>query len=134
MEWFFGGWRRCSVLSNKTLLGFVALFLCCAASKLVAADDPAADPSAGGIKDNSFFIEEAYNQDQGVVQNIFTVQHNWENDFGKSRALLFNFTQEIPLGSEQNQFSYSLPFQRLTDIADDGSQTRFEGIGPLATP
>jgi hypothetical protein len=33
----------------------------------------ASEPLAKGIQDNSFFIEEAYNQEPGVMQHIFNV-------------------------------------------------------------
>ena len=33
----------------------------------------ASEPLAKGIQDNSFFIEEAYNQEPGVVQHIFNL-------------------------------------------------------------
>lgn len=32
-----------------------------------------ADPPAKGIQDNSFFVEEAYNQEPGIVQHIINV-------------------------------------------------------------
>jgi hypothetical protein len=40
----------------------------------------ASEPLAKGIQDNSFFIEEAYNQEPGVVQHIFKLGnrfHQW---------------------------------------------------------
>jgi hypothetical protein len=42
------------------------------------------------IQDNSFLVEEAYNQEEGVVQHIntFVRQHNGD--------LLYTFTQECP--------------------------------------
>jgi hypothetical protein len=57
------------------------------------------------IRDNSFLIEEAYNQEKGVVQHIFTSQFN--NRFNKTEGA---FSQEWPVGSEKHQFSYTLPF------------------------
>ena len=55
---------------------------------------------AAGVQDNSFLIEEAYNQEAGVVQHIFNLRrqgHDWS----------FAFTQEWPVGSQTHQFSYS---------------------------
>jgi hypothetical protein len=52
------------------------------------------------IQDNSFFIEEAYNQDPRVVQHIFTVQ--------RDRIYNGTFTQEWPAGGLKNQLSYSV--------------------------
>jgi hypothetical protein len=59
------------------------------------------------IEDNSFLIEEAFNQRMGVLQHIFNVN---VNDFG-SRDVTYSFTQEIPLTDESHQLSYSLNYQ-----------------------
>jgi len=39
----------------------------------------ASEPLAKGIQDNFFFIEEAYNQEPGVVQHILTVPIDFTN-------------------------------------------------------
>jgi len=75
------------------------------------------------IEDNSFLIEEAYNQEAGVVQHIFTAIYN--ND-SRSRGWNFNFTQEWPVFSQDHQFSYSVPSSHLIDGAD-----RVYGIGDI---
>ena len=71
--------------------------------------------SAFGIADNSFLVEEAYNQEPGIFQNIFVMTRlrpgQW---FGA-------FTQEWPLRSQRHQVSFSVPFQRSfgeNDIGD----------------
>ena len=48
---------------------------------LLAPQSPliASEPLAKGIQDNSFFIEEAYNQEPGVVQHIFNVPVDFTN-------------------------------------------------------
>src|SRR5690349_3318435 len=57
-----------------------------------------------GIQDNSFLIEEAYNQERGVVQHISTFSREWN-----SRDWLYTFTQEWPApGNWRHQVSYSL--------------------------
>ncbi len=58
------------------------------------------------IEDNSFFIEEAYNQEAGIVQHISngTYFKSPQEDF------VFTFTQEWPIGSQKHQFSYTLPY------------------------
>ena len=58
------------------------------------------------IEDNSFLIEEAYNQEPHVVQHIGT----WLRAL-RSAPWIFTFTQEWPLWSQRHQFSYSIPFQ-----------------------
>jgi hypothetical protein len=61
------------------------------------------------IEDNSFFIEEAYNQEPGVVQHISTFAVT-----GASRRdLFYNFTQEWPFRSQTHQLSYTVPVSRL---------------------
>ena len=75
------------------------------------------------IEDNSFLIEEAYNQEAGVVQHIFTAIYN--ND-SRSRGWNFNFTQEWPVFSQDHQFSYSVPSSHFIDGAD-----RVYGIGDI---
>ena len=55
------------------------------------------------IEDNSFLIEEAYNQDPGVVQHINNFQ------FMKDHTWFYSFTQEWPVPGEKHQLSYSIP-------------------------
>jgi DtxR family Mn-dependent transcriptional regulator len=60
---------------------------------------PAAAPFK--ISDNSFLVEEAFNQEAGIFQNIFNTVHNdgtWAS----------TFTQEWPVISQAHQFSYTL--------------------------
>jgi len=62
---------------------------------------------AAPIQDNSFLIEEAYNQERGVVQHI----SSWTR-FTTGREWLYAFTQEWPAGSQRHQLSYTVPFVR----------------------
>lgn len=64
---------------------------------------PAAKKSAEpfAITDNSFLVEEAFNQEAGVFQNISNavfVNSNW----------VFGFTQEWPIHTQTHQFSYTV--------------------------
>ena len=54
------------------------------------------------ITDNSFLVEEAFNQEAGVVQNIFT----WTR--GQQGGWVGNFTQEWPAPGMRHQLSYSI--------------------------
>jgi hypothetical protein len=56
------------------------------------------------IVDNSFFVEEAFNQDKGIFQNIFV----WSRD--RSGAWEGSFTQEWPAPALTHQLSYTIPF------------------------
>jgi Putative MetA-pathway of phenol degradation len=72
---------------------------------------------AKGIQDNSFFIEEAYNQEPGVVQHILNVPIDFING---SREMTPSFTQEWPLFSQTHQFSYTIPYAFTED--DNGME------------
>jgi len=67
------------------------------------------------IEDNSFFIEEAYNQDWGIAQNIF--EFFYHPTFPKDS--FFTFTQEWPVPDVRNQFSYTIPYT-LFDSGEQG--------------
>jgi hypothetical protein len=63
---------------------------------------PVEEPVAFEIQDNSFLIEEAFNQEAGVFQNIFGFIRE-----GDSWELAV--TQEWPVMSQAHQLSYTLP-------------------------
>ena len=74
----------------------------------IAAQEPKPrQEEAAPIQDNSFLIEEAYNQPGGVVQHIntFALDRN-----GKSWS--YSFTQEWPFLSQRHQVSYTVPVLR----------------------
>lgn len=62
---------------------------------------------AGKIRDNSFLVEEAYNQEKGVVQHIQAFQYM------KDGSWSYVFTQEWPVPKETHQFSYTIPVLHL---------------------
>jgi hypothetical protein len=66
-----------------------------------------AQPLAKGIQDNSFLVEEAYNQEPGVVQHIFNVPVLLTRG---EQEITPSFTQEWPLFSQTHQFSYTIPY------------------------
>lgn len=59
------------------------------------------------ILDNSFLVEEAFNQEGGIFQNIFGFQRS-------DGAWDFGFTQEWPVRSQQHQLSYTVPFSGVS--------------------
>jgi hypothetical protein len=73
------------------------------------------------IQDNSFLVEEAYNQEAGVIQHIFTYQQM------KGNSSQFTFTQEWPVPKQDHQLSYTIP---VTRIKGDGQDER--GLGDIA--
>lgn len=61
-------------------------------------------PAPPGIQDNSFLIEEAYNQEAGIVQHISSFAR-----FVDSKDWAYTFTQEWPAPrNPRHQFSYTL--------------------------
>jgi hypothetical protein len=111
-------------LAASSLIGFFAAGIACAPA--VAQE--------GAIQDNSFLVEEAYNQEAGVVQHISVLElarrgGDWSLDF----------TQEWPAPNMRHQLSYTVPVARadgkggLGDVAINYRyQLVGEGGGPLA--
>lgn len=73
------------------------------------------------IQDNSFLVEEAYNQEAGVVQHIQTFMY-----MKQSKDWSYSFTQEWPFHDQTHQLSYTIPLLRLKD-ASSGN-----GVGDIA--
>jgi hypothetical protein len=89
-------------MRNWKLVGFLFLGL----SPLAAQQEPPP------IQDNSFLIEEAYNQERGVVQHINTFIY-----FARSHDWLYTFTQEWPVPhNARHQLSYTLAVLRLGQV------------------
>ncbi len=86
---------------RRTVFGPV-LALVVAVGRLAAQADSAPEP----LTDNSFLIEEAYNQDPGVVQEI----SNFTRTSG-GNDLVYSLTQEWPVGGVRNQLSYTIPLE-----------------------
>ncbi|HWA35032.1 MAG TPA: hypothetical protein VG737_12915 [Cyclobacteriaceae bacterium] len=66
------------------------------------------------FEDNSFLLNEAINQEKGVMQYI----SNFYFDNLKGGNFLYNFSHEIPLGGERNQLSYSFSYYFQNKDAD----------------
>jgi hypothetical protein len=80
-----------------------------------------------GIMDNSFFIEEAYNQEPGIVQHILTGFGNVNRLSGPDAgAWDLTLTQEWPIFSQKHQFSYTVPYS----FVESGGM-RSNGIGDV---
>ena len=86
-------------------------------------------PLPFGIVDNSFLVEEAFNQEPGIVQNIVS--------FTKAGAGEWTtvFTQEWPIPDITHQFSYTLPLSRIdrrTGVGDVLINYRFQALSETA--
>ena len=93
--------------ATKVLVQALHVILLCLLPALAWAQSPPAPrPSSDepfAILDNSFLVEEAFNQEAGIFQNIFGFQRSggeWN----------FGFTQEWPVLSQRHQLSYTLLF------------------------
>lgn len=74
-------------------------------------------PDNAPIQDNSFLVEEAYNQNYGVVQHLQGFQRLWQ-----SKDWAYTFTQEWPVDlAPKNQLSYTIPFVHSGGSADSAS-------------
>ncbi|NUR33905.1 MAG: transporter [Gemmatimonadaceae bacterium] len=109
----------------KGLVFFCSLIATGAAS----AQQPIAERAPKPIQDNSFLIEEAYNQESGVVQHIST----FARTIGSNRWS-FAFTQEWPVGGARHQLSFTLPFARVDEttgggVGDVGLNYRYQLVG-----
>src|ERR1044071_978643 len=91
---------------------------------LATTESPGADQRPiDVIEDNSFLIEEAYNQEPGVVQHIFNAQYTTS---GRLYGWNFSFTQEWPVFSLEHQLSYTIPSLHQIDDKD-----RVYGVGDI---
>ena len=111
--------RRSAILGKLVImiharLGIFLIASC--AAHAASAGDPR---PAAGISDNSFLIEEAYNQEAGVVQHIATLAR-------QNGTWLAAYTDEWPVLSQTHQVSYTVPFAWLA--AGDGGAQGFGDI------
>lgn len=92
----------------------------------------AADRPIDGVSDNSFLIEEAYNQEEGVVQHIFSAYYSADS---RTRGWTFNFTEEWPVFSQTHQFSFTIPSyhrreqgERVSGLGDIVLNSRYQAL------
>ena len=81
------------------------------------------------IQDNSFLVEEAYNQEFGVVQHINNFQRDWNTN-----SWVYSFTQEWPVDfAPRNQLSYTLtavrPGYASAGLGDVALNYRYQLLG-----
>jgi hypothetical protein len=105
-------WRGILVLA-----GVLFVIPCDARAQTPATPLPSNSSRPFEIEDNSFFVEEAFNQDPGVVQTFYG------GLFLESSGWAMTFTQEWPAPGRTHQLSYSIPVNRLNGA---------DGIGDIA--
>ena len=80
------------------------------------------------IADNSFLIEEAYNQEAGVVQHISTFTRP-----DRGGAWAYSFTQEWPFRGMKRQLSFTVPIAQAdesgTGVGDIALNFRYQLVG-----
>jgi|WetSurMetagenome_2_1015567.scaffolds.fasta_scaffold01189_3 hypothetical protein len=76
------------------------------------------------IEDNSFLIEEAYNQEPGVIQHISTFQYM------KDKTWLYTLTDEWPVPGMKHQLSITIPVLRTGEsgFGDIALNYRYQAI------
>jgi hypothetical protein len=110
------------------VLALIGLLFCGAALAQNAPPVPVAS-DVKGIQDNSFLMEEAYNQEYGVVQHINSFFRSWT-----THQWLYTFTQEWPVDpAPRHQLSYTIPVARLapgnSGVGDVALNYRYQLIG-----
>lgn len=110
---------RTSIISCSYFVLVIVSFFAAAVAQQDSSSSVSDQP---GIQDNSFLIEEAYNQTFGVVQHISGFARLWN-----SKDWAYTFTQEWPVsGDERHQFSFTVPFVHAGAFQKSGT-----GIGDI---
>jgi hypothetical protein len=95
-------WETSVRFIHRLILVLAVAWPADAGAQQPAAAAPSARPFE--IVDNSFLVEEAYNQESGIFQNILGAVRNEGGQWSAS------FTQEWPAPGVQHQLSYTLVF------------------------
>ena len=96
------------------LLLLIATMSIVASAQTPSSTTPA---STKPIQDNSFLVEEAYNQEYNVIQHISSFTKDWTNN-----TWVYTFTQEWPFpGHEKHQLSYTVSGLHSGDFRGSGT-------------
>jgi hypothetical protein len=106
-----------------------------AAVALAALTSAQASEGEKPIQDNSFVLEEAYNQEDGVAHHISCL--SWQP---KARQWSYSFTDEWPVVTPLHQLGFTLPVSRVDDglaasvgVGDLLVNYRYQAVGSPAT-
>ena len=89
---------------------------------LDAGAQPGPAPRPVPIQDNSFLVEEAYNQGPGIVQHVSTFARAT-----RGAGWAYSFTQEWPVAGQRHQLSYTIPVSRTDEPGATSA-----GLGDIA--
>ncbi len=106
-------------------------FITAVAAAALAASPTVARPE-GPIQDNSFIIEEAYNQEPGVIQHISGLSRS-----ARTSAWAYSFTEEWPVLGQTHQASVTFNYAGFpgeTGIGDLALNYRWQAVGSGETP
>ena len=104
--------RQQVIITSCALVAYLV-----AAGKTLPGQSQTAAKEQPQIQDNSFLVEEAYNQERGVVHHISTFSRLWN-----SKDWSYTFTQEWPgLRNPRHQFSYTLAGMHSGGFAGAGA-------------
>lgn len=82
------------------------------------------------IRDNAIFVEEASNQEPGIVQHIFTWSHFWDRaGQARTRDFALAYTMELPVGSQKHQFSFTTQYLTGFEDPDFGPASQQGDVG-----
>ncbi len=111
------------VQAASALIAFFG-FAMSAAAQTAAPPAPKPAPVPFQIMDNSFLVEEAYNQEPRIFQNIFGFSRQ-SGDWGMT------FTQEWPAPGQRHQLSYTLAAESIaskTGLGDVYLNYRYQAL------
>lgn len=97
-----------------TVIGIAVLLV--GSASVTHAQTPTSGWAEPAIVDNSFLVEEAYNQEAGIVQHISTLTRSASSP----RDYVYTLTQEWPFSTERHQLSYSVPVAFLRSASASG--------------
>lgn len=82
------------------------------------------------IRDNAILVEEAFNQEPGIVQHIFTWSNSWDRaGQARTRDFAMSYTMELPVGSQKHQFSFTTQYLTAFEDPDFGPASQQGDVG-----
>ncbi|MCE9603327.1 MAG: hypothetical protein K8U03_00315 [Planctomycetia bacterium] len=81
------------------------------------------------VRDNGFLIEEAFNQEANEIQHIANWVYQWDRYAGvSSREWIYAYTMDVPLGSQDHEFSITVPLVGGREKVPGAADLREAGV------